>query len=195
MPTSSSSGLRGLTAIPNPSGAGQVLLTATEGNQPNIWRVDPNTGTAVNEENMKTMTNQDWGCTYCTAYQIDAYNDMPLIDGVNLIGQGTIYFVPGHTIPAGHQAMTLASGGAIDTNAYYTVRTPPAAGQTSGTYRKYAIPPLSAHNMVSARAIALSPFPGDNAIYFGGSDGNNTPQHNTAWIARAPLSVAIPGQR
>ncbi len=191
-PTATSSGLRGLTAIPNPSGAGQVLLTATEGDQPIMWRVDPNTGIGVAEENMTTLTDQTWGCKYCTLYQIDAYNNMPFIDGVNLIGQGTMYLNPKQPIPAGHQAFSVASGGEIDTNAYYTIRTPPAVGQTSGTYQMYDIPPLAAQQMVSARAIALSPFPGDNAIYFGGSDGNNTPQHNTAWIARAPLSVAIP---
>jgi hypothetical protein len=191
-PHATSSGLRGLTAITNPSGAGEVLLTATEGSAPNIWRVDPNTGVGVAEIDMTDLTDQSWGCGYvCTVYQIDAYNNIPLIDGVRLIGQGTIYFNPSQPIPTGHTAFSLTSGGSVDTNAYYTIRTPPAAGQTSGTYQMYDIPPLAVHQMVSTRAIALSPFPGDNAIYFGGSDGNNTLQHNTAWVARAPLSVVI----
>src|SRR5208283_3082467 len=53
------------------------------------------------------LSNQAWGCKYCSAYQIDSYNDTPLIDGVNLIGQGTFYYVPGQLIPPGHQTMSL----------------------------------------------------------------------------------------
>lgn len=39
--TGGSSGLRGLTAVPNPTGAGQSLLAALEGNQGQMVRLDP----------------------------------------------------------------------------------------------------------------------------------------------------------
>ena len=45
------------------------------------------------------------------------------------------------------------------------------------------------------RAIAASPFPGDDgAFYFTGYDANKVPAHNTAWIARAGAKAAL-GER
>ena len=37
----------------------------------------------------------------------------------------------------------------------------------------------------------MSPFPGDDGVYFGGNDADKAPVHNTAWIARAPLEFVL----
>jgi hypothetical protein len=48
-PGKSETGLRGLTAIPNPSGTGEVLLAGVEGDASRVLRVDPVTGSEVTE--------------------------------------------------------------------------------------------------------------------------------------------------
>jgi hypothetical protein len=48
-PGHSETGLRGLTAIPSPSGHGEVLLAAVEGKAARIMRVDPRDGSDATE--------------------------------------------------------------------------------------------------------------------------------------------------
>jgi hypothetical protein len=51
--------------------------------------------------------------------------------------------------------------------------------------------PRIGRSLVAVRAILASPFPGDSAVYFAGYDANYTPIHNSAWIVRAAMPVAL----
>lgn len=202
MPVSSASGLRGLTAVPNPNGAGQSLLLGEESEGPAIWRVNINgTGCTSStntcgtiEQEMIGLTNAKFGCSPpCTGYQIPAYNSPLLaVNGGIVTGQGTIFYDPGVTPPAGHSVWSLNVPGIItgniDSAAWYSFRS------AAGAYTMYGIPAIAPQHMISTRSCAISPWlaAGDDAIYCGGFDANNTPGHNTAWIARAPLSVFLP---
>jgi hypothetical protein len=59
-PGHSETGLRGLTAIPDPSGHGEVLLSAVEGNAARIVRVDPRDGSEVTEVDLPDLLQQHW---------------------------------------------------------------------------------------------------------------------------------------
>ncbi len=60
-PGHSETGLRGLTAIPAPSGKGEVLLAAVEGNAARIVRIDPRGGGEVTEVNLSDFLRRHWG--------------------------------------------------------------------------------------------------------------------------------------
>ena len=84
--TASQSGLRGLTAIPNPAGAGQVMLVTVEGTSPRVIRFDPNTNTGVTDLNLSSFVGAAWGTNLTNAYMIAAYNNMTSVNGELLIG-------------------------------------------------------------------------------------------------------------
>ena len=73
-PGHSETGLRGLTAIPSPSGQDQVLLAAVEGNAARLVRVDPRDGSEATELDLADFLGQRWGMR--ASYVIAAYNDM-----------------------------------------------------------------------------------------------------------------------
>ena len=206
MPPISASGLRGFTTIPNPNGPGQALLLAVESPGPAIWRIDINgSGCSASDnacgaidENIMALTNSTFGCVGCTGYQIPAYNSpMFSINGGVVMGQGSIFYHKGATIPPGHSFWSTdvpgITVGKIDTSAWYSFRS------SSGNYTMFRMPTVagptaSPSNMVSTRSCAMSPWRsiGDDAVYCGGYDAENTPAHNTAWIIRVPLSVFLP---
>jgi len=76
-PGHSETGLRGLTTVPSPSGHGEVLLAAVEGNAARIVRVDPRDGSEATELNLADFLVQRWGMR--AGYVIAAYNNMAKI--------------------------------------------------------------------------------------------------------------------
>jgi len=174
----SQSGLRGLHCIPNPNGAGQVVLTVMEGfNKPSnddpVIRFDPNASTAAVDLNMGAFVAAAWGGT--TTYMIGAYNDMTDINGDVYIGFES--FVPLAGVAPGHTLYYVGGGVKyLDSQAWYLVR------DRSGAYHLYGLPLMTPYRaMVSVRDIRVSPF-GDNNIYFAGFDANIYPAHNSSWI-------------
>jgi hypothetical protein len=73
-PGQSETGLRGLTAISDPAGNGEVLLAAVEGTAARILRVDPRNGSATTEIDLPDFLSRRWGMS--ASYVIAAYNDM-----------------------------------------------------------------------------------------------------------------------
>jgi hypothetical protein len=185
-PGYSQSGLRGLTAVRNTIGSGQVLLAAVEGTRARMLRVDPAAGyRGTTELNLNGALAAHWGAR--VSYSIGAYNDMTAVPdghgGTDLLIGVEGHYRSGHA-PIGHTAFY-----GYDAGAWYLVRTP------AGQYRLREIAgaqPVTKQPLVSTRAIALSPFAGRaGGVYFGGFDANSKPVHNTAWIFRTPLSSAL----
>ena len=186
-PGYSETGLRGLTAVANPSGSGQVLLVAVEGNAARIIRIDPASGGETTELDIPAFLNGAW--TTKVGYVIAAYNDMTVVStsrGAANILIGIEAFLPAASpVPDGHARVDGLDGGG-----WYFVR---------GSDRRYDLRkigsshPLTGAPLVATRAIAASPFPNDpDTIYFAGFDANKRPAHNTAWIFRARAIRTLP---
>jgi hypothetical protein len=189
VPGYSETGLRGLTAIAAPDGSHQVLLTAEEGRTGRIIRIDPHDGyKETTDLDLRAFLGEAWGTQ--VGYVIAAYNDMTkLPDGRDgeavLIGFEA--FIPrAAPWPEGH---TIANG--LEGGGWYLLRHPDGR---YGLRRIATAHPDTGQPLVATRAIALSPFPNDAAVYFAGFDANKRAAHNTAWIFRAPLRAVLGGQ-
>jgi hypothetical protein len=189
-PGKSETGLRGLTAIPNPAGPGEVLLAAVEGDAARIVRVDPASGAEATELDLRRMLGDAWGIP--VTYVIAGYNDMtPSVDAqgrpVLLIGLEA-FVARGLPAPPGHRVVDVGYG-QLDAGGWYLVR------HADGRYHLQRIAtgvPEAVRPLVSTRSIAASPFPNDSdAFYFAGYDANYAPVHDTAWIVRSSRTAAI----
>src|SRR5258708_33596175 len=185
-PGYSETGLRGLTAIANPSGSGQVLLVAVEGSAARIVRIDPASGGETTELDIPAFLNSAWATK--VGYVIAAYNDMTVVSGPRseakvLVGIEA-FLPPPSPIPTGHVRVDGLDGGG-----WYFVR----QGERRYDLRKIgSSQPLTGTPLVATRAIAASPFPNDaDTIYFAGFDANKRAAHNTAWIFRTGRAKAI----
>jgi hypothetical protein len=109
-------------------------------------------------------------------------------DGDNFLLIGFEAAFRGQALPAETHRILDLGVQRYDWDAWYLIR------YTNGRYDLRRIPIRLNQPMVSTRAIAVSPFPGDGkAVYFGGYDANTSSAHNTAWIVRASLEAAIGG--
>jgi len=194
------SGVRGLTAVPNPSGGGQVLLYNCRGNdkQTCVRRLDPSNGYV---ETVELNINADMGGRVGTKipYALSAYNDflnytMPDTgENVWMFGLEMAYTpqavqqhpewrvakVEGkHLSGQSGRDMYYAAEGR-----YYVRHV--KAGVVNYELMEVADPALPV--LVSVRTIAVSPFPPDRGrvLYFGGYDSNYQPSHNSAWLYKA----------
>ena len=198
-------GIRGMSAMPNPNGAGESIIFAmTESNQAPGWilRLDP----------------QEWDSDRVTAYsRIDegrldddmsayldgnpvyfilaAYNEFtPVVDPVTL---ETLHLVGFESWIGGFRFPLWGEG---DTGGFYKGGMF-AIRDESGGYRLMEVngratetkPPL-----VAVCTIEISPFPEDqgNALYFAGHDGNHKApslNRNMAWVFRSSLKQALYG--
>src|SRR5260370_27357854 len=94
-PGRSETGLPGLTAVPNPSGTGQVLLAAVQGDADRIVRVDPKDGSEATELDLGSFLSTAWQSR--VGYVIAAYNDMAKIRDTqrgDLLLMGLEAFIP-----------------------------------------------------------------------------------------------------
>jgi hypothetical protein len=182
-PGYSESGLRGLTAVPNPAGTGEVLLAAVEGTAARMVRIDPATGQETTELDIQAYLGSAWQTK--VGYAIGAYNDMTVVpdSGDVLIGIEA-FLPPTSPVPAGHARVD-----GLDADGWYFVR------HRDGRYDLKRIGrthPVTGTPLVATRAIAVSPFAQErDAIYFAGYDANKKPAHNTAWIFRAEREAPL----
>src|SRR5260221_10686140 len=189
-PGHSETGLRGLTAIANPSGAGrgsskEVLLAAVEGDAARIVRVDPASGAETTELDLRAFLADAWGER--VGYVIAAYNDMTKSGDLLLIGVHA--FIPLRAPIAPGHAVVDVGYGRVESGGWYLVR------HADGRYalRRIALPaPDDGRAPVAVRTIAAPPFPAAaGAFYFARYDANKAPAHDTAWIARAGAKAAL----
>lgn len=190
-------GIRGLTAVPSPSGHGQSLIFnwAPDGRNSHgcIFRLDPQPDGALRSARETCLG--DLVSTYLNGARVPflfgPYNFfLPVTDPETreqkyLLGLDVL--VAGNSVPT---AERNANGSGWYAGALYAVRDSRA---------HYAIREVNERhqpgdpNLVSVRSYALSPFPADNGqvIYFGGYDGNWVPNQDTAWIFRSTLTRAL----
>jgi hypothetical protein len=111
----SETGLRGLTAVPNPSGSGEVLLAAVEGDAARIIRVDPNDGSEATDLDLETFLSNHWQTR--ASYVIAAYNDMTRIrdnQRGDLLLIGLEAFIPPRALaPSGHRVVDVVTAGSM----------------------------------------------------------------------------------
>ena len=181
----SETGLRGLTAIPNPAGAGEVLLAAVEGDASRIVRIDPWTGQETTDLDLDAFLDHEWGTR--VSYVIAAYNDMTRLPdprGGDALVMGIEAFIPKSSPrPAGHEVID-----ALEAGAWYLLRRPDGRYELREIAARH---PETGLPLVAVRTIARSPFPGEHALYFGGYDANKRPAHNTGWIFRAGTASVL----
>ena len=187
-------GIRGLTAVSNPSGTGEVLLFAA---LRKVRRIDPASGFKETVElDIASFLTQRLGNT--VTFVLAAYTEfMPYTvpetgEVVWLFGFECGYSpLVMETKPPPNLRLFIAKppkweGRYLAAEARYFIRH--ARGQNI-SYEMAEIRDPSNPKMVAVRAIAVSPFPEDHgqAIYFGGPDCNSTDGHNTAWIYRGEV--------
>jgi hypothetical protein len=111
-PGHSETGLRGVTAIPDPSGHGEVLLAAVEGSAARIVRVNPRDGSEATELGLADFPHQHWGML--ASYVIAGYNNMAKVRdpaGGEALLIGIEAFVPARAqIAAGHDLVSVGCG-------------------------------------------------------------------------------------
>jgi len=189
-PGHSETGLRGLTAIPSPSGRGEVLLAAVEGDAARLVRVDPRDGSEVTELDLADYLGTTWGMR--VGYVIAAYNDMTKTGnpgGETLLIGLEAFVPPSAPIAAGHNIVNVGYG-RLEAGGWYLVRHP------GGRYDLRQIAAPSGRPLVATRSIRVSPFPQErDALYFAGYDANKVPAHDTAWIMRSSIGAAIGAAR
>lgn len=190
-------GVRGLTAIPNPNGPGDALLfiwNPSNRDPGEVYRLDPESNGGYSrhiEVAIADLASDKLGGTP-VYFVLAAYNEFLGVPGGSegetdyLIGfESVIGLKNNHPVflrekPSGRKTRFYRG-------AMYAIR---------GADLKYRIeevngpiqdddPPL-----VAARCYVRSPFKGDNAIYFGGFDGNSYKATNRAWIFRKSLDLA-----
>ena len=188
-PGRSETGLRGLTSIPSPSGTGEVLLAAVEGDAARVVRVDPKDGSEATDLDLVAFLSNAWQTR--TGYVIGAYNDMTKVRDPqrgDLLLMGLEAFIPQRSpTPSGPSVVDVGYG-RLDAGAWYLVRYP------GGRYdlREITASPNMGQALVATRSIRVSPFPSDTGtLYFAGYDANKAPAHNTAWIFRASFATAL----
>jgi hypothetical protein len=181
---SSSSGFRGLTCVPNLNGAGSMLITALEGNSPDIYDIPLNGSPPTIELHTANYLASQLGAW--VDYGIAAYNNMivypksgtpscpDLLIGLSIVAP---------TYPTAYENYYPTAS--------YLVR------HCNGTYDDvYSIvdPTITpAPPRIATRALVVSQFSGDPAgtLYAGGFDAHNLPAHNTDWISRGvPQTVS-----
>jgi hypothetical protein len=189
-------GIRGMTAIANPQGAGQSLIFVwAPGNLSKacIFRLDPdgkNGYRRVQETCLDGVITQYLGGTP-VRFVLAGYNNLlPVVDPatrevVHLIGLEA--WINSQRHPTA-QRKTADRG--FYAGALFAIR------NHNGGYRLGEVngriiqsnPPL-----VATRAYALSPFAGDdaNVVYFGGYDCNSVRSPDTAWIFRTTVTNAL----
>jgi len=188
-------GIRGMTAIANPQGAGQSLIFVwAPGNRSKacIFRLDPdgkNGYSRVQETCLDSLITHYLGGTP-VHFVLAGYNNLlPVVDPatrevVHLIGLEA--WIGGQRYPT---TQRKAEGG-FYAGAVFAIRNR-NGGYRLGEVNGRIIP--SNPPLVATRAYALSPFAGDDAkvVYFGGYDCNFVRSSDTAWIFRTTLTTAL----
>jgi hypothetical protein len=186
-------GIRGLSAVPNPAAAGEVLLFVALSK---VRRLDPADGfkETVELDTPEFLTRQ---LGVKVTYVLAAYNEflpytMPRGETVRLFGFECCH--PATVVDANPRIQARAQikekpkPACFAGNARYCIR------HARGSDIRYDLAEITdprEPQLVSTRTIAVSPFPADRgkALYFGGYDCNYVPSHSTGWIYRAELPL------
>ncbi|MBC7922470.1 MAG: T9SS type A sorting domain-containing protein [Ferruginibacter sp.] len=170
--------IRGLSAVKNPNGAGQVLWFSWNGSA-RTWQ--PGSTVAPVEFTYAPDLTQRLGTN--TSGVLAAYNDNILHwydpvrrDSVHLIGFEVRYNNPGSRPNVDRWSLD---------GMYYARE---SSGGTVNYELKYILKnatPLT-DTLLAVRTICASPFPAEagNVLYAGGYDGNGFPASQTAWVYR-----------
>ena len=181
-------GIRGLTAVPSPSGSGEsILFSHTD----RIIRIDPQEGhRATVELEIRPLLAKNWG-TAVRGGIIAAYSDMmPLKDPAT-----------GRTVHILGVEARIEQGGKDKTYRPDTFFGWYAGGsylirESDQNYRLKEVNGRWAPGkpkLVAPRAYMVSPFPEDAGryVYFAGFDCNFFPALDTAWAFRTPMETVL----
>lgn len=181
-----SSGLRGLTAVPNPTGTGQSLLAALEGNQGQMVRLDPTTTLpykATRELDIIADLTAAWKTippAIAAAYVVVANSDMTWVKKPQSTDSVLVITIQHHPAQARNDA-------------FYYVRTAKGTAISYDLRRidNTKLSPVPVLN--STRACVNSPFGAEKNqfLYLGGYDADNNPSHNTAYTLRVDVNTAL----
>lgn len=180
-PHYSQTGLRGLSAV-SEFGKDEFLIAAVEGNEARIVRIDPETGAEATDLNLSGLLDTAWSTR--VSYVIAGYNDMAKVarppEGDDLMIGLEAFIPPNAPRPPGHTVLDVVHG--LEAGAWFLIRHPGGRYELRQVTAQF---PVIGRNLVAVRSIVASPFPGERgAIYVGGYDANDSPAHDTAWIAR-----------
>jgi len=181
-------GVRGLTAVPNPNGAGDSLLFAwAPGGRSTsqIMRLDPDgKGGYTRHDEVAILDLMSKRLDVRVSYTLAAHNMMYPVQHpatgktVHIIGfQGNIH---------GKDHLRW-KGSALYGGAMYAVRHDDGAytlHEVNNAFRPGRTP------LVSPRAFCLSPF-GDGQLFMAGHDSSNRISDDMAWVFKAPLDVVL----
>jgi len=184
-------GIRGMTTIKNPNGAGHSLLlfwtnVGAAGARGSVYRLDPDgKGGYTRHEDVRLapVLQQEMG-VYPTFF-LGAYSYFqPLRNPVT----GRIEHLVGLYVQLGHGKHAYPTWNKIYKGGLYAIR------DENGRYRINEV--NGRHNgrdapLTAVRAIEPSPFPGDTDVYFGGHDCAGNMSTDFAWIYRASLRAAL----
>jgi hypothetical protein len=190
-------GIRGLTALPNPAGAGDSLLFVLgEGGRSRgcIYRLDPDGkgGYAREQEICLDSVISKYLDGNPVYYVLAAYNDILAVvdpttrETVHIIGLEA--WIGGHRFPIPKNQSKPAGG--FYSGAMYAIR------DHHGNYRLNEVNgPAGASklDLVAPRAYTISPFKNHDkkVIYFGGYDCNYFPSKDTAWVFSTSIKNAL----
>ena len=181
-------GIRGLSTIANPNGAGEsvLLMWAPHGGSiGQIKRLDPDGSggyTVHDEANVRELMSRKLAVD--VGYTLGAHNCM--VPVVHPATGKTVHLI-------GFQGNLLGSehlrwkGSRLYAGAMYAVRAADVTYTVHEVNGPYA-PGKPA--LVSPRTFARSPF-GDNVLFVGGHDASGKPSGDMAWIFRASLEVVL----
>jgi hypothetical protein len=187
-------GIRGLTAVPNPNGPGDALLFAWNSSITDrgvVYRLEPDTSGGYSrhkEVTIADLTSDYLGGTPVN-FVIAAYNEFLAVPGADkgeteyLVGFESVIGLknkhPVKVINKSEGKVRLYRG------AMYAIR---------DADLKYRIEEVNGRiqaddrPLVAPRCYVRSPFEGEDAIYFGGHDGNGFKSTNMAWIYKKVMS-------
>ena len=190
-------GVRGLSAVPNPSGSGEVLIFSAKNK---VRRIDPS---ADFKETIELDTldflSDLWGLPRgSVVYVLAAYNlfvpyTIPQTgEDVWLFGFQAKYrdsFVDTIELPPELRLAVYSNYLGVETKSAYAAEARYFIRHADGediSYEVGEIKDSSEPTLIATRSIAVSPFPGDKGkvLYFSGFDCNFFPAHNSAWIYR-----------
>jgi len=183
------SGIRGLTAVPDPLGGNHEVLLGVRESPGVIERIDPLDHYSVTVElDIREYFKSFYGAIEYPKPRVyfiirnslyAAYNDMCMIQ--HPMSNESLY-VFGVFIRFSDTLLPPHNG------AYYLIR------NVSGSYNHgfvydHDYPVGEGDYLRAARTIIKSPFPDEEetVLYFGGYDSAGQPKHNTAWIYKANI--------
>jgi hypothetical protein len=190
--TDAAGGIRGLTAIPAPKGAGNSLiflwLPSSGPDQGVVVRLDPDGQGGYQlfvEASTASLVSAYLGIPVDSA--VGAYNDFLAVTDPTTAREVYLFGVQ-TSIPTDAVLPTYGSG--LYAGGLYVIR------DGAGQYRVREVNgkfPAANPPLVSVRTYVLSPFPADQGevIYFGGFDANYVPNSDMAWVFRTSLANAL----